>query len=1270
MTMKKPLLFFLFFSFVLSYSQTKHFDLQWNISKSVQQDLWEKGRFALFDPVSFSHRDDNIYYTNLWKIPAPVDANSVRISDISYSPIPAQVVQKLSLHKIPEKFTAKLDTYYSAGEIYAGISMNAIIQKQGNYYKLDGFKVQYKTGNQQRKNTSSGIYDSKWSKGKWYRFTIDKSGVYKIDQAFLKSLGINTGSLDPRKLKIMGNGGKVMPLKNNIPYPEDISELAIEVVGEQDGSFDDGDYILFYAQSHKEWSDEYDSNLNVYTGKTVYFVQIDDQNGKRIQTYQEPAGTPIEIYDEYYARQFYEEDKTSFTHIGRKAFDEPLTLSDYIKEIHFTFDRMVLSKPVKYIVKAAVNKANVNLQIQLNGQNAGQINYTSIPAYSLGADGSYFNSLHLNSNRLNFKLIFNANNIFDARLYLEYLNVWAYCRLEGNGKQFRFFHPDADTGNGVAVYQLSSASNISRIWDITDIYNPAYISNGQNTVQIKFLKQAHKRFIAIDPSDFYTPEKEENALQDNQNLHKEVFYHTGNFQDLDYLIVTPEFLHHKAEKFAAYHRQLGLNVYVADLQEIYNEFGNAQQDIAAIRNFIKYIYFNASAPDKRIKYVMLFGDASNDFKNLVPENVLTGGQNTNIVPIYESLESFSKTSSVASDDFFVLMDLNEGQLLSNELPDIAVGRLVVSNETDADILYDKYTHYNSDVSKGNWRSFVTLWSDDADRGKPGEEDFVENTEDIALSLKAVHPEINIVKIYQDAYRQVSTPGGDRYPAAKRDLFNQFEKGTLILSYIGHGNEVALSHERMLVYNDIDKLHNIDRLPLMTTMTCEFARFDNPTRLTAAETLIKKPDGGVLEMVSTLREIYFTTATSMNTYFYNAMFGLNSSANGNIIRNPAEALRVAKNTSFSYKFNVVFMGDPGFELPIGKPKIVLTSINNQANDTLKALKHIEIKGEIQDAAGNLMTGYNGFINPTVFDKYIQTGLLDNDNNGIQMQFEKLGPKIFQGKANVTNGLFSFDFIVPKDIKLSYGKGRISFYADNGQEEKIGYNEDIIVGGVDENAEEDNNPPVVRAYLNDTDFVSGGITNTSPYLLLELEDEHGINTIGGIGHDISAYLDEDQNNPFILNDFYETEANTYKKGKVRYRIFDLKPGWHTLTVKAWDVYNNSASTTISFQVIENKDIQIDKVLNYPNPFVDYTEFWFQHNHPFETLDVMIQVYTISGKLVWQHRQDVVSDGFLSRDITWDGRDNFGHKLAKGVYVYKLSVRTLSGKTAQKIEKLVIL
>ena len=1095
-----------------------------------------------------------------------------------------------------------------------------------------------------------------------------------MSKSFLKSLGIDVNNLDPRKLKIFGNGGKVMPLKNSTPYPEDISELAIEVVGEQDGSFDNDDYVLFYAQSDQEWSDEYDSYLNVYTNNTYYFVQIDNQNGKRIQPYQAPSGTPIEYYFHYRAEKFYEKDKTIFTYMGRKVFDEPLDLNaNNSKTVQFDFDFLDTSEPIYYKVKAATNKGNTSFDVKINGQTVGQKSFNGIGTYSLGTEASLFGNVPVSNNQINVKVTFHNNGFFDAHLYIEYISVKADCYLTQNGKQFRFHHPIADNGSGIASYYFINADNITRIWDITNIYNPTYINNSQPDFTINFLKQDKKRFIAIDKNDYYIPEKINNSLQANQNLHRDLFYHTGQFQDLDYIIVTPSFLYDKAEKFAEIHRQSGMNVYVAKLQQIYNEFGNSQQDIAAIRNMVKYVYNNASAPDKKLKFLMLFGDASNDFKNVIPENLLTNGKNSNIVPIFESLNCFDLVNSIGSDDFFVMMDNDEGLLTSSsEKPDIAVGRLLVRNAAEAEVMHHKYQHYLSEDTKRNWRTFITLWSDDADPGHASDTSFVTNTEAIAQKIKQTHPEYNIFKIYQDAYLQVSTPGGARYPDAKRDLFNRFETGTLILAYIGHGNQTTLSHERMLTMDDANNLHNFDRLPLMTTMTCEFARFDDATRETAAEHLLWNDKGGVLEMVSTIREIWTSNAKNMNTDFYNALFGMSNGQNGHIIRNPAEALRMAKiyTNSGTGKFNIAFLGDPGFELGFAKPKIVLNSINNQPTDTLKALKHIIVKGEIQDATGNLMSGFNGIVNPVVFDKYQTDEVLDNDQNDYTLQFEKLGPKLFQGKADVINGKFSFEFVVPKDIDLAYGKGRLSFYAVNDTEEKIGYDESIVVGGVDENAAEDNKPPVIKAYMNDRNFASGGITDANPYLLLDLSDENGINTIGGIGHDITAYLDDNQTEVYVLNDFYETENNTYQRGNVRYRLFNLKPGWHTLHVKAWDVYNNSGTAEINFQVVENSDIKLEHVLNYPNPFTDYTEFWFNHNHPFENLDVMVQVYTISGKLVWQHRQSVISDGFLSRDITWDGHDNFGNKLAKGVYVYRLSVKTVSGKTAQKIEKLVIL
>jgi hypothetical protein len=255
----------------------------------------------------------------------------------------------------------------------------------------------------------------------------------------------------------------------------------------------------------------------------------------------------------------------------------------------------------------------------------------------------------------------------------------------------------------------------------------------------------------------------------------------------------------------------------------------------------------------------------------------------------------------------------------------------------------------------------------------------------------------------------------------------------------------------------------------------------------------------------------------------------------------------------------------------------------------------------------------------------------------------------------------------------GNGKISFYAKKtGQfENQTGYDTSIKVGGTNENAAVDNKPPIVKLYMNDETFVSGGTTNESPFLLANLEDENGINTASGIGHNIVAILDGEVSNPFILNDYYQTNLDDYTKGTLRFPFRNLSVGMHTITFKAWDVYNNPVTAEIQFIVVGDETIALTHVLNYPNPFVNYTEFWFSHNRPFEPLEAQVQVMTITGKVVWTRNQIITTEGFLSKEITWDGKDDFGNKIGKGVYIYKLTVKSnLTNSKTEKIEKLVIL
>ena len=396
---------------------------------------------------------------------------------------------------------------------------------------------------------------------------------------------------------------------------------------------------------------------------------------------------------------------------------------------------------------------------------------------------------------------------------------------------------------------------------------------------------------------------------------------------------------------------------------------------------------------------------------------------------------------------------------------------------------------------------------------------------------------------------------------------------------------------------------------------------------------------------------------------------------------AESLMHTKNNfSTSQRFFIYSLGDPAMKLAIPKSKIVLNKMNgkdfNQPLDTIKALSLTSFEGVVTDISGNILNDFNGTLDATVYDKAIVKSTLRNNYKGIgytvPMQFESLESKLFKGKAKVTNGNFKFEFVVPKDIRIAYGKGKISLYADNQQIDKSGFDLSVVVGGVNTNAPEDKTGPTIKLFLNDESFIDGGNTNQSPILIIKMEDESGINTsITAVDHDIVAILDGNQANPIILNDFYETDLNNYKKGSLSYQLRNLSTGFHTLTVKAWDTYNNSSEIVVTFYVVSDSKLHIENVLNYPNPFINYTEFWFTHNKPNEPLEVQVQIFTVSGKLVKTINQIVQTTGGFVRSISWNGLDDFGDKIGKGVYVYKLKVKSLiSGKKGEKIEKLVIL
>ena len=672
----------------------------------------------------------------------------------------------------------------------------------------------------------------------------------------------------------------------------------------------------------------------------------------------------------------------------------------------------------------------------------------------------------------------------------------------------------------------------------------------------------------------------------------------------------------------------------------------------------------------------LFGDASFDYKDRIQNN-------TNIAPSWLSKNSFSLTSSFISDDFFGMMDPSEGGMVTADKLDIAVGRILAESPQRANEMVDKIESYYSVDAYANWRNNFLLISDDVD--KLSDRFLQITTDQIAEDVKASKPFINVEKIHSDSFTQESSAAGQRYPQVNDAIFDALEVGAVVVNYFGHGGEDGLASERIFDKINAKELNNPNKLACFVTVTCEYTKFDNPLRKTAGEFLYWNKRGGAIGLITTTRQIFISVGIQFNETLSQYLFDFENSQTMSI----AEALRLTKNdpsvTNNTQRRLVFFIGDPALKLPLAAPDIIATKLNGEeianTNITLQALSPAKIEGFVASEQGNILSNYSGTLTATVFDKSIQRSTLANDGstfNGqlITLDYEALGEVLFRGQASVENGKFEINFIVPRDIVVPVGNGKISFYSktETPLSDQRGYNFDIQIGGVNLNAAVDNQGPNIELYMNDESFVSGGITNENPTLIAKLYDENGINTASGVGHDIVAILDGDETNPFILNDYYIADVDSYQSGSLSYPFRNLEPGLHTLSLKAWDVYNNSSTKEIQFLVFDqNESLEITNILNYPNPFINYTEFWFNHNSS-GVLDVSIQIFTISGKLIKTINSQTNANGStssLSRNISWDGTDDFGSKIGKGVYIYKLNVKSqLTGLKSEKIEKLVIL
>ncbi|WP_239020990.1 type IX secretion system sortase PorU [Pontibacter arcticus] len=1144
--------------------------------------------------------------------------------------------------------------------------------------KLTSFSYTYTSGQStqavfQSIKAANFTSNSVLSAGNWYKLAITETGIHKIDKGVLQKLGIDVRSINPKTIQLFGNGGGMLPQPNSAPRPNDLQENAVMVSGEADGKFDDNDFILFYGQGPHTW--QYDAaqkkfshSYNVYSDTAYYFLRVGYEPGARIAVRGQAAGATQSITT-YNERAFYENDLRNMVLSGREWYGEEFSSFNPERVFQFAASGLAPGSELKLTAALMANSSvNSSFAVKLNNQLLGSQSITGRGGADYHPEGVKSTRTYTlnqqaigNATELKASVQFNPEGNSAALGYLNYLELEYERQLQLYGEQTAF-RSLASMNSAVSTFTVGGAPAASIIWDVTTPTRPVLQETSiNNGFSFSAPTDVLREFVVFRNTAGIKPTPVGKVA--NQNLHALNLNGTT-----DLVIVThPQFLS-EAKRLAEYRsRKSNLHVQVVTTQQIYNEFSSGAQDVTAIRDFMRMVYSRSRKSGDEKVYLLLFGDASYDYKNrqLV---------NTNFVPVYQSRESLHPIYSYSSEDYYGFLDDEEGEwqedLTGDHLLDIGIGRLPVKTPSEAAIVVNKIIAYESPQHFGKWRNQITFVADDADFNE-----HQQDSEFLATYLETTAPVYTSNKVYIDLYPQIAQGNGSqRAPEANAALDKAIEQGSLLINYTGHGNELTLASEQILTMAQIKSWRNKDKLAFLLTATCEFGRYDDPARASGAEAALLHPEGGVIGLLTTTRPVYSFNNRILNRNFFKSAFA------GNAIR-LGDVMLQTKNTSITDGLNgagdvnnrnFTLLCDPTLQLAQPALQAQITQFNGKplAQDTLSALGKVTLAGSILSDAG-INSAFTGQLHLTVYEKPVTRYTL-GDENTAKMPVQLRENIIYDGKASIKNGLFEVSFVVPKDIDPRIGAGRITLYASNNQNEAMGAATHFLVGGIAKDQAADNTPPTIKVYMQDESFVFGGVTNNNPLLLAKLFDDNGINTAGiGTAHELTATLDGKPDHLIVLNDYYTSEPDTYQEGRIRYNLKDLAPGPHSLKLRAWDTHNNSSEEYIEFIVSNDSKIALEHVLNYPNPFSTKTTFHFDHNRAGETIEIQVQIFTVSGKLIKTLEATAYNSPTHLAALTWNGRDEYNDLLARGVYIYKVNIRSQQdGSKTSKFEKLVIL
>lgn len=1090
---------------------------------------------------------------------------------------------------------------------------------------------------------------SRLSQGRWVRIAVENTGMHLISDQQLRQWGFS----DPAKVKVYGYGADRLPNRLDTDFIDDLPQTPSEYI--------QGRGVVFFGVgpvSYTNISTDYLRPVqNPFTTVGYYFLTADDT--ERLVPQADPASSdsPVNPSPTFREVSVHEQELVSPGYAGYLMVGEDFK---YITSQKFKLPLpgIDLSQPVamesSFVAKALSSPATLlytvdgNTLPAVSGDKITQSNNSEIHAI----EGLSRRTFDATSDNMEVMVTFTCNSTV-ALANLNYIAVTYSRRLDISGGQLTFW--TSAPANG---FSMTGAASDVRVWDVTTPLKATAMNlavSGDNA-RWSLRRNDIRRFAAWNPAGpMLTPRFADEVA--NQNLHA----HPG----AEMVIFTPTQWRAQAEKLADLHRNDPydpISVVVLTPQEIYNEFASGMPDVQAFRKLLKMFYDRQKSTDTPLRYALFMSRPVCDIRR-----VTDYGRNLSypFLPAWFTDKGLYDNDSYFTDDIMGFLEDRSGSATSSDKLSIAVGRIPVTSTEDAQAAVDKINRYYTRMPRSNWKNNILVTADDGDQGL-----HMDHAEWFTRYLSESNGgnEGFVKKVYIDEFARTSNVCEE----ARQVFYRYLDEGAMLWFYTGHANSTSITHENLVTYTDLNNMY-LRHWPVVYGATCNLMRWDSPS-ISGAEILFKNPNGGVIAAITATRAVYIPNNGNLSASFGRHFLERGEDGRYNTL---GEIYRLTKNdfrnettkpnprpSSDSNKLRYALLGDPALRLAIPSDRIILDRMagvdlpvaDNKEPPCLMARQQTTVSGYIMGADGQPMTSFNGNVLATIYDAEKTVTTKGAGDDGVQYNFEQQGGRLFFGNARVENGRFTININMPSEVENNYRNAAISLYAydDNGGE-AVGAFRDFYVFGTDEEATPDLVPPTIEAlYINHPTFVSGGEVNDSPMVIAEVTDDRAINlSTAGIGHQMGLYLDNGSKTFNDVADYFTPYTDGRAGGTIRYPLEGLAQGAHTVTLRVWDTAPNAAEASVDFFVTDNIPPTIYNVYTDANPASVEANFYVSHDRPDRDVTVTIEVFDMMGRRIWQATQSGRSDLFETLPITWDLTDYGGHRVVRGIYLYRATI-----------------